>query len=72
MNHFILQQYAWPLLQTLFSEVLSREEWLRLWDNILSNPPSFLLLAVVSLLTTARHTLLQCSNTEDFEVGGCQ
>ena len=64
----ISQQYAWPLLETLFSEVLSREEWLRLWDNVLSNHPSFLLLVVVAYLTSARHTLLHCNTTEDFEV----
>lgn len=53
---------------TLFSEVLSRDEWLRLWDNILSNHPGFLLLCVVAYLTTARHTLLKCTQQEDFEV----
>ena len=53
---------------TLFSEVLSRDEWLRLWDNILSNHPGFLLLSVVAYITTARHTLLKCSQPEDFEV----
>ena len=55
-------------MATMFSEVLSREAWLRTWDNILSNPPGFLLLVVVAYLTTARHTLLQCTKKEDFEV----
>ena len=63
-----MQQYAWPLMSTLFSEVLSREAWLRTWDNILSNPPGFLLLVVVAYLTIARSTLLQCTQKEDFEV----
>ena len=52
----------------MFSEVLSREEWLRVWDHIVSNHPSFLLLLVVAYLTTARQTLLKCTAKEDFEV----
>ena len=55
-------------MSTLFSEVLSREAWLRTWDNILSNPPGFMLLVVVAYLTVARSTLLQCTQKEDFEV----
>ncbi|OBS67011.1 hypothetical protein A6R68_04445, partial [Neotoma lepida] len=51
LQHFIdrdvtSQLYAWPLLETLFSEVLTREEWLRLFDNVFSNHPSFLLMTV--------------------------
>ena len=62
------QVYAWPLLKTMFSEVLSRDEWLRVWDHIVSNHPSFLLLLAVAYLTTARQTLLKCTAKEDFEV----
>ncbi|KAJ8353824.1 hypothetical protein SKAU_G00213910 [Synaphobranchus kaupii] len=38
------QLYVWPLLETLFSEVLTREEWLKLFDNVFSNHPAFLLM----------------------------
>ena len=62
------QHYAWPLMETLFSEVLSREDWLKLWDNVFSNHPSFLLFLLISYLTTARHTLLHCTSTEDLKV----
>ena len=55
-------------MATMFSEVFSREAWLRCWDNILSNPPGFMLLVVVAYLIVARATLLQCSQQEDFEV----
>ncbi|CAJ0938311.1 unnamed protein product [Ranitomeya imitator] len=46
LQHFVKydvtsQVYAWPLLETLFSEVLTREEWLKLFDNVFSNHPSF-------------------------------
>ncbi|XP_033959344.1 TBC1 domain family member 31 isoform X4 [Pseudochaenichthys georgianus] len=61
------QLYVWPLLETLFSEVLTREEWLRLFDNIFSNHPSFLLLACVAYITCCREPLLLCSQKEDFE-----
>ena len=60
--------YAWPLLETLLSEILTKDEWLMVWDNILSNHPSFLLMFVVSYLLCSRKALLQCTRTEDFEV----
>ncbi|XP_061529879.1 LOW QUALITY PROTEIN: TBC1 domain family member 31 [Phycodurus eques] len=61
------QLYVWPLLETLFSEVLTRDEWLRLFDNVFSNHPSFLLMACVAYLTCCREPLLLCSQKEDFE-----
>ncbi|XP_076826791.1 TBC1 domain family member 31 isoform X2 [Brachyhypopomus gauderio] len=61
------QLYAWPLLETLFSEVLTREEWLKLFDNIFSNHPSFLLMAVVAYVTISRAPLLLCTHRDDFE-----
>ncbi|XP_068426711.1 TBC1 domain family member 31 [Clinocottus analis] len=59
--------YVWPLLETLFSEVLTRDEWLRLFDNIFSNHPSFLLMACVAYITCCREPLLLCSQKQDFE-----
>ncbi|XP_073233564.1 TBC1 domain family member 31-like [Porites lutea] len=72
MQHFVScnvtsQIYAWPLLQTLLSEVLTKDEWLRAWDNIFSNHPSFLLFVVVAYVIVSRKVLLQCSRGEDFE-----
>ncbi|XP_073446398.1 TBC1 domain family member 31 [Dendrobates tinctorius] len=72
LQHFVKydvtsQVYAWPLLETLFSEVLTREEWLKLFDNVFSNHPSFLLMAVVSYILCSRSPLLHCSQKEDFE-----
>uniref|UniRef100_A0A3Q1KH56 TBC1 domain family member 31 n=1 Tax=Anabas testudineus TaxID=64144 RepID=A0A3Q1KH56_ANATE len=61
------QLYAWPLLETLFSEVLTRDEWLRLFDNIFSNHPSFLIMACVAYITCCREPLLLCSQKLDFE-----
>ncbi|XP_044149304.1 TBC1 domain family member 31 [Bufo gargarizans] len=72
LQHFVKydvtsQVYAWPLLETLFSEVLTREEWLKLFDNVFSNHPAFLLMAVVSYILCSRSPLLHCSQKEDFE-----
>ncbi|XP_029958071.1 TBC1 domain family member 31 [Salarias fasciatus] len=61
------QLYVWPLLETLFSEVLTREEWLRLFDNVFSNHPSFLLAACVAYVVCCREPLLLCSQRRDFE-----
>ncbi|KAM6170767.1 TBC1 domain family member 31 isoform 2-T2 [Erethizon dorsatum] len=72
LQHFIdhdvtSQLYAWPLLETVFSEVLTREEWLKLFDNIFSNHPSFLLMTVVAYNICSRSPLLHCTLKDDFE-----
>ncbi|XP_011603682.2 TBC1 domain family member 31 isoform X1 [Takifugu rubripes] len=61
------QLYVWPLLETLFSEVLTRDEWLRLFDSVFSNHPSFLLMACVAYITCCRGPLLHCTQKHDFE-----
>ncbi|KAM8966814.1 TBC1 domain family member 31 [Pelodytes ibericus] len=72
LQHFVnygvtSQIYAWPLLETLFSEVLTREEWLKLFDNVFSNHPSFLLMAVAAYIISSRSPLLYCNQKDDFE-----
>jgi len=52
---------------TLFSEVLSRNEWLILWDHIFSNPPSFLVVVVVSFLICWKIPLLKIVTKEDLQ-----
>ncbi|XP_071817640.1 TBC1 domain family member 31-like [Apostichopus japonicus] len=71
LQHFVTynissQVYAWPLLHTLMSEVLTKEDWLKLWDNVLSQNSSFFLFAIVSYLMNARRPLLQCTDVDDF------
>ncbi|XP_078688352.1 TBC1 domain family member 31-like [Branchiostoma floridae x Branchiostoma belcheri] len=61
------QTYAWPLLETLFSEVLTKDEWLKLFDNVFSNHPSFLLLCVAAYAISARGPLTKCTDVGDFE-----
>ena len=60
-----VQIHAWTLLQSLFSEVLSRYEWLKLWDHILSNPPQFFECFVVSFFSYFRATILTAPSKED-------
>ncbi|XP_035678691.1 TBC1 domain family member 31-like [Branchiostoma floridae] len=61
------QTYAWPLLETLFSEVLTKDEWLKLFDNVFSNHPSFLILCVAAYAISARGPLTKCTDVSDFE-----
>ncbi|NWR08849.1 TBC31 protein, partial [Paradoxornis webbianus] len=61
------QVYAWPLLETLLSEVLTREEWLKVFDNIFSNHPSYFLMIIVAYSICSRAPLLHCHQAADFE-----
>ncbi|CAG5135897.1 unnamed protein product [Candidula unifasciata] len=72
LHHFMKynitsQIYAWPLLETAFSEVLTQDEWLIMWDNILSNQPAFLLIIVVAYNICAHGSLIKCTQVEDFQ-----
>ncbi|XP_076814472.1 TBC1 domain family member 31-like [Clavelina lepadiformis] len=72
LQHFIkcevtTQIYAWPLLQTLMSEVLTRDEWLCLFDNVFSNHPSFLLYCVVAYSICCHSALMKATQKEDFQ-----
>ena len=62
------QIYAWPLLATLFSEVLTSAEWLRLFDNVFSNQPAFLVMCVVAYNSVNRGPLMKCTEEDDFKV----
>ncbi|ESO96315.1 hypothetical protein LOTGIDRAFT_227074 [Lottia gigantea] len=72
LQHFVRygvtsQIYAWPLLESVFSEVLTKEEWLMLWDNIFSRHPGFILMLVVAYAICARGPLTQCVELDDFK-----
>ena len=55
-------------MQTLFSEVLTKDDWLELWDNIFSNHPCFPIFFIVAYLIANRQTLLSADNIDDFKV----
>ncbi|KAK6624738.1 hypothetical protein RUM44_011598 [Polyplax serrata] len=56
-----------PLFHTAFSEVLSKTEWLKLWDHILSNEPSFLFMAMVAYNVVCRHAIKNLNGSEQIE-----
>jgi WD40 repeat protein len=53
-------RYAWPMLRSAFSEVLTRDEWETLWDHLFAHAhdPSLLLYACVAYLRYFRGPLL--------------
>ncbi|KAJ3407502.1 TBC1 domain member 31 [Chytriomyces hyalinus] len=70
LSHFVhlqitSQVYAWPLLQTLLTEILSKSEWLRVWDHLVTNPPAFLYYIVASYLIQLRVSLLDATKLQD-------
>ena len=62
------QQYAWPLLRTVFSEVFDRENWLRIWDNIFSQPPGFIIYIAISFLNSNRSAMMKCNSIEALDM----
>ena len=62
--------YAWPMLQTVLNEVLTKNDWLILWDHMLSlRKPWFLLMyAVVAYNIFYRITIATKLQTlDDFQ-----
>ena len=59
--------YGWPLLQSAFSEVLARDEWLRLMDRVFSSVdrPELLEAAAVAFVVASRAWLLACRSTAE-------
>ena len=63
------QAYGWPLLRTIFTEVLTRDEWLQLWDHLFAwhETPNMLLVAVIAYLTINRSTILGIKDVVELE-----
>lgn len=60
------QLYAWTLMQSLFSELFSKKEWMMVWDHLVSNPPSFMYHFITAYLIHFRRVLLGVYETKDF------
>jgi hypothetical protein len=56
------------MLHTFFTEILTRNDWLKLWDHLLTNPPAFIYYFIVAYLRTFRIALLDVRKEEDFKV----
>ncbi|XP_054710828.1 TBC1 domain family member 31-like isoform X2 [Uloborus diversus] len=63
--------YAWSLLQTSFSEVFNKAQWLIFWDHVFSNGLAFLLYAVVAYNLLMKDVLMQCSRLKEFKKCYC-
>nr|KAJ3421654.1 TBC1 domain member 31 [Polyrhizophydium stewartii] len=61
------QVYAWSMMKTLFTEQFSRPDWLRLWDHLLTQPPSFMYHFVVAYILAFRAALLETTKLSDFK-----
>jgi hypothetical protein len=55
-------------MHTLFSELFSLEDWLRLWDHLISNPPSFMYYVIIAYVRCFRIALLNTDRFDDFKV----
>jgi len=66
-NEITVQDYAWPLLHTLFSEVFPKNDWMILFDHVFFNQPGFLLYVVAAYILTARGPLMSMSVRSDFQ-----
>ncbi|RZC41989.1 TBC1 domain family member 31 [Asbolus verrucosus] len=59
--------YAWPILRTAFSEILTAPAWKVFWDHVITNEPSFLLCGVVAYNILQRTALLSLKNEKHFK-----
>ncbi|KAL2919956.1 hypothetical protein HK105_200022 [Polyrhizophydium stewartii] len=66
------QVYAWSMMKTLFTEQFSRPDWLRLWDHLLTQPPSFMYHFVVAYILAFRAALLETTKLSDFKYFFCR
>ena len=61
--------YAWRMMRTVFTEVLSRDEWLHLFDHVLSHSDesSLFLFAIVAYLKQFRAAIIGAGSNEEIE-----
>lgn len=62
-----LSTYVWPIMETLFAEVLIEKDWLILWDNVVTSRADFLTLAVVSFFLVNKNIFISCKSLKEFE-----
>ena len=64
------ERYGWPLLTSLMTEVLNREDWLKMIDHLFmrNSEPEMLLYFVGAFLLSAKSQLLQVACVEDLAV----
>ncbi|KAH8370032.1 hypothetical protein KR093_001977, partial [Drosophila rubida] len=53
------KDYAWSLLMNAFAEVLEEQQWLALWDNIITEPQYFIIFVIVAYSLLQRELILR-------------
>ncbi|KAI9331207.1 rab-GTPase-TBC domain-containing protein [Obelidium mucronatum] len=61
------QVYGWGLMQTLFTEIVSKSDWLKVWDHMVTNPPAYMYYFIVAYLIASRTSLIAVSTLEDYQ-----
>jgi len=59
--------YAMPLMETAFSEVLDEQQWLQLWDHVVSNEPWFVTFVIVAYNVLQRTSIMRCASAAEVE-----
>lgn len=59
--------YAVPLMETAFSETLEEQQWLQLWDHIMSNDPHFMIFVIVAYNSSLRSTIMRYESADGIE-----
>jgi hypothetical protein len=53
-------------MQSLFSEVFSKKDWMMVWDHLVSNSPSFFYHFIAAYIIHFRRSLLGIHDQKDF------
>ncbi|KAJ3027429.1 UNVERIFIED_CONTAM: TBC1 domain member 31 [Siphonaria sp. JEL0065] len=61
------QVYGWGLMQSFFTEIVSKSDWLKVWDHMVTNPPAYMYYFITSYLLTSRTSLLATRTLEDYQ-----
>ncbi|KAL9658438.1 hypothetical protein ABK040_005982 [Willaertia magna] len=59
--------FVWSVLKNLFTEILTTDQWLKLFDHVFSMPLSFIYFFMVSYLVYFRETFLTMKDKQEFE-----
>ena len=62
-----LETHAWALMSTVMTEVLSKADWLKLWDHILSNSPPFLMFVLLAYFIFFRGPIMSAETLQEVE-----
>jgi hypothetical protein len=56
--------YAMPLMESAFSEILDEQQWMQMWDHIVSNDVHFMIFIIVAYNSIQRLNIMRCDDAE--------